>query len=168
MAFLAPDDEILSCTGEGNIEQIQVIHPKLQAFVQVIIPVDRFRHLCGIINGKDIQPIERGHLRGTPHKLTVRLVLQLPVAERKKYRMELQSFGFVYGEDADALHLAAWNRLAAQRFVPITDESVELGRITLQIICHCIEKGEQVSVLIADAVHLEDTEKFLQKFVERH
>ena len=82
--------------------------------------------------------------------------------------MEFQSFGFVYGEDADTLNLTAWNRLAAQRFVPITDESVELGRVTLQIIRHCIEKGEQVSVLIADAVHLEDTEKFLQKFVERH
>jgi len=77
--------------------------------------------------------------------------------------MELQSLGLVDGEDAYAVHFSAGNGLVAKRLVPVPDETVEVGRVVSQVLCHRIEQREQIGVLLSDATHVEQREEFFQQ-----
>ena len=158
LSFLAPDDQILSGTGEGYIKQVEIVYPQLKTFQQIIVPIDGFGHLCRVIDGKDIHGIERSFLRGTPYQLVIRFILQFPVAEGKEYCMKFQSFGFVDGEDSDTFHFTAGNGFAAQRLIPVADKTVELRGVTLQIIRYGIEEGKQIGILFFNVTHFEDAE----------
>ncbi len=54
--------------------------------------------------------------------------------------MELQSFGLVDGEDAYAVHFSAGDGFVAKGFVPIADETIQIGRVVLQVLRHGIEE----------------------------
>ena len=136
--------------------------------MEVILTINGFGH-CGGVGYRDkADGVVRRFGCGAPHKLIVRLVLQLPVAEGDEYGVEFQTFGFMDGKDADAVHLPAGDGFAAQRFVPIADKAVQFGRVALQVFGHCIEEREEVGVLLFDAAHAEEAEQFFQQFVEGH
>ncbi len=92
--------------------------------------------------GRISQPIERGHLRGTPHKLTIRLVLNFQSQKGRSTVWNSNPLDLCMEKMRIPSTSPLGIVLAAQRFVPIADESVELGRVALQIIRHRIEKGE--------------------------
>ena len=46
----APEDEVLAGTGKGHVQQIQIVHPQLKTFVQIVLPVYGFRHGGGIVH----------------------------------------------------------------------------------------------------------------------
>ena len=160
--FPAPEDKILSGTGEGYIQQVQVIYPQLQAFVQIVCTVYGLCHCGGIVHRHQADGIIRFFRRDTPYQLVVGLVFQLPVAEGNQYGMEFQSFGFVDGEYAYTVRFTTGNGFAAKGFVPVADEAGQFGRIALQILRHSIEEGEEVGILLFNAAHAEDAEQFFQ------
>jgi hypothetical protein len=81
--------------------------------LQVVVSINRFCHLGGVVDRENIQRVEWCCLRGTPYKLVIGLILQFPVAEREEHGMEFQSFGFVYGENPDSFYFSAWNCFTA-------------------------------------------------------
>ena len=72
------------------------------------------------------------------------------------------------GQDADALQLSARDGLHAQRFVPVVQKSVQVRRVALQVVRHCVKEGKQVRVLLLQPFHLQQPEQLLQQLVQRH
>ena len=62
---------MMSGTGEGHVEQVEIVDGVLQVFLMVVVLVDGARHLLlVVVDRHDGQGIERLFLRLTPEDIT--------------------------------------------------------------------------------------------------
>ena len=74
--------------------------------------VDGLVHVRAIVDGKQLQLIERGFGRRTPD-VGCPFVFQFPIAEGEEYGVEFQSLGLMDGQDTDTLDVARRDGLEA-------------------------------------------------------
>ena len=97
---------------------------------------------------------------------SVGILFDVPVAIGREDGVELQAFGLVYREDADAVHLARRDGGLREGLVPVGQERAEVGRVVLQVVREAVEVGEQIGVLAGDACQSEESVEFLLQLVQ--
>ena len=138
-SFAATDDEqAAACTGEGYVEQVEVVDGVLQVLVAVVGLKDGAHHLfLTIVDGYDGEVVE-GFLRGLAPE-DVAAFLQLPVAEGTDNMLVLQAFRLMNREDAYSVGLVALDGLGAERLVPLVEEGSDVGGVlVLSVSCHIL------------------------------
>ena len=84
------DEETVTGTGKGDVEQVEVVDSILQMFMAVVCLEDGAHHLLlTVVDGDDGKVVEGGFRWLAPEDVTA-LLLQLPVTERNDDMLVLQ------------------------------------------------------------------------------
>ena len=95
-------------------------------------------------------------------------VYDRPVTERHYYGVELQSFGFVYGEQADAVDVRRRDRSLTKFVVPCCDEIVQSTGIAAHPLAYGVHEYHNILSLAGDAVKFQYVIELLAKLIKRH
>ena len=152
-------------TGEGHIEQVQVVHRVLQVLVLVVVLVDGAHHLLlAVVDGRNGERVERRLVGFAPQDVGH---LKAPVAEGNQHVAELQSLRLVYRQDAHAAGLVALDGLPADGRFPLADKGVDIGGIVLRKLVQLVVECAEIRTLVVQTLQIEDGVQPLGQFVER-
>ena len=164
-APLSNDKQTADSTREGYIQQVQVIHRVLQVLIQEGLLIDGASHLFpAIVDGCYRQGIERRCGGFAPQDVGH---LQFPVAEGDDDMIELQSFTFVNGQDADAAVRIALYGLAANGFFPFADKGIDVRRVVLRKLVQLVVERTDIGTLFIQVLKTEDGIQAFYEFEER-
>ena len=162
----ANDVKALTGTGEGHVEQVEVVDGVLQVLVQVVGLVDGAHHLLLTIVDRGNGQVAERRFGGRAPEDVAALLLELPVAERTDDVVVLESLRLMDAEDAHTLGLVALDGLAAEALVPLEEEGADIGRVLADEVGQTVVEGADVGTLILETVQFETGEELFCEVVE--
>ncbi|OPZ95006.1 MAG: hypothetical protein BWY72_02278 [Bacteroidetes bacterium ADurb.Bin416] len=121
----AQHNEVAHRPGQGHVEQVDAVEVELAAFQFVVIGKDGFQQTIRVGGRHQVELVVGWSVGLTPELcFSFFLGIKAPVAEGQEHGMEFQSFGFMDGQDAQAIDTGArWYADLVQGFIPIGEEA---------------------------------------------